>query len=258
MRAWLPAALALLPLLGCQTQRSLRDNTVCTAATLTEVNYQQVLDNVAMFVANPGVLPSFARVGSGAVTVADHCTLNVAPNYAPTLKPFQQAGAGLPILAIFFNPTCDRLVTENWALEPVASAERLRNLGCAFQMLIGAEDPDGYCRRHLLEALEKEDEPLEVLIPRGWYLVGGKHDAPKNACYVGHHCDTYVWVMPEGVAGLSRFTLTVLQLADSGASPATLPAPKKTEHSQADDKKHEQRFGTFDLDTPSRQNYGTR
>jgi hypothetical protein len=36
---------------------------------------------------------------------------------------------------------------------------------------------------------------------------------PKDACYCGHSCDTYVWVTQEGREGLSRFTLTVLDLA---------------------------------------------
>jgi hypothetical protein len=96
--------------------------------------------------------------------------------------------------------------------------------------MVGGDTPDCYCQRHLEEALEKENEPLEVLIPRGWFLVGKKHDVPKNACFVGHYCDTYVWVMPDGVANLSRFTLTALELIDSGTSKETLPPPRKAEH----------------------------
>jgi hypothetical protein len=32
--------------------------------------------------------------------------------------------------------------------------------------------------------------------PRGWFGVVGKKDFPKDARYVGKHCDTYVWVLP--------------------------------------------------------------
>ena len=46
----------------------------------------------------------------------------------------------------------------------------------------------------------------------GWFRVGGKKDVPRDACYVGHHGDCYVWVMPEGVGGLTRFTLLVLSI----------------------------------------------
>jgi hypothetical protein len=254
MRVWLMTALALpLFLNGCKTQQSLRENTVVTAATLAEVNYQQILDNVAMFVDNPAVLPSFATIGGGAVTVADHITVNVAPTYVPTLAFHQQSGAGLPILSIFFSPTCDRLVTENWALQPVENAHRLRDIGCAFQLLVGEEGPDPYCVRHLQEALLTEDEPLAVLIPRGWYCVGKKHDVPKDACYVGHHCQTYVWVMHDGVGGLSRFMLTVLQLAEAKDEKAAKPEGPK-----AAEPPHENRHGGEPpLDMP-RRIFGTR
>jgi hypothetical protein len=228
MRAWpLLPFLAVLLAGGCKTHQSLRDNTVVTAATLADVNYQQILNNVAMFEDNPGVLPSIAAVGGGSVSVADHCTLNVGPTYSPTLASAQQAGAGLPIVALFFNPTYDRQVTENWSLQPVANAHKLHNIGCAFQLLVNtSEDANPDCVRRLQVALVGEEEPLEVLIPRGWYQVGKKHDVPKDACYVGHHCETYVWVMPEGVGALSRFTLTVLLLAEAGPAKETKEAAK--------------------------------
>jgi hypothetical protein len=224
-----------------------------TAATLADVNYQQVLNNVAMFEDNPGVLPSIATVGGGNVAVADHCTANVAPTYVPTLAFPQQVGAGLPIFSIFFNPSCDRLVTENWALQPVENAHQLRNIGCAFQVLVdhSPDGPDPDCLRHLQEALLTEDEPLEVLIPRGWYWVGKKHDVPKDACYVGHHCQTYVWVMHDNVGGLSRFTLTVLQLADAGQAKEKKPEAEKAPP-------HENRHGAEPpIDMP-RRIFGTR
>ena len=50
--------------------------------------------------------------------------------------------------------------------------------------------------------------------PTGWFHVGTKK--PKDPCYVGHDslcgCDRYVSVYPEGLAGLSEFTLAVLKL----------------------------------------------
>src|SRR5439155_23405397 len=47
----------------------------------------------------------------------------------------------------------------------------------------------------------------------GWYRTGCKKDVPKKACHVGHYCDTYVWVLPDGLEGLTRFTMTVIDLA---------------------------------------------
>ncbi len=69
----------------------------------------------------------------------------------------------------------------------------------------GGGSSDGSGRRQV---------PIEVLLtdvpPPGWFHVGCKKDVPKSACYVGNYGDRYVWVMPDGVPALSRFTVTVL------------------------------------------------
>ena len=54
--AWLALAMLVLSATGCRTHLSLRDNTVRTADTLTDLNYQQVLDNLARFHDNPGAM----------------------------------------------------------------------------------------------------------------------------------------------------------------------------------------------------------
>jgi hypothetical protein len=55
-------------------------------------------------------------------------------------------------------------------------------------------------------------------VPVGWFCVGCKKDVPKNACYVGHYCDHYVWVMRDNVEDLSHFTLIVLGITKHGVS----------------------------------------
>jgi hypothetical protein len=54
---------------------------------------------------------------------------------------------------------------------------------------------------------------MECVIPMRWYCVGRKHDVPKEASYVAHYRDVYVWVMPQGLEGLTLFTMTVIDLA---------------------------------------------
>src|SRR5262245_46334200 len=116
MHAGLLLLLAVSPLLGgCATHRSLRENTLLTAATLTDLNYQQVLDNVALFAANPSAMPSLAVINAGTVTVADQKTVNASTTYVPTETFAQQAGSGLPILSLLLNPSGSRNVTENWS-----------------------------------------------------------------------------------------------------------------------------------------------
>ena len=60
MCRWLLYVPVVLALGGCQTHLCLRDSTLRTGATLTDLNYQQVLNNLALFVANPSAMPSIA------------------------------------------------------------------------------------------------------------------------------------------------------------------------------------------------------
>jgi hypothetical protein len=57
----------------------------------------------------------------------------------------------------------------------------------------------------------------------GWFVIGRKHDIPKEACYVGHCGKTYAWVMPEHMNDLANFTLAILDIATYQSS--RTPAP---------------------------------
>lgn len=216
MRAW-SLALALLPALGgCATHASLRDSTVCTAATLTDLNYQQVLNNVAMFAANPSAMPALGVVNSGTVTVTDQKAYSGSATYSPTLTFAKQGGGALPILSLFFNPSAQRQLTENWTVVPVTDVDSLRRIRCAFQLLVlnGNQTSDCHdCRRLLEDFFLGESDRIDCLLPTGWYATGCKKDVPPDACHVGKCGPTFVWVTRDGLEGLTRFTLTVLELA---------------------------------------------
>jgi hypothetical protein len=217
MRAGLFLLLALtIASAGCRTHLSLRDNTLLTTETLTDLNYQQVLDNLARFVANPSTMPSLAIVNAGTVNVADQKALAANGTYAPSLTQAMQFGSGLPILSLLFNPNASRNLTENWSLAPVTDIDNLRRIRCAFQMLVlnGGETSDCFSCQDLIERFYLgEQKDLECIIPGGWYHVGCKKDLPPSVCYVGHYRDVYVWVTPDGLEGLTRFTMTVIDLA---------------------------------------------
>jgi hypothetical protein len=208
--------IALPGLAGCQTHASLRKNSVKTTETLTDLNYQQVLNNVAQFTANPAAMPAVAVFNAGTVTVADQKTLNLNTNGVPTLNAAQQSGAGIPILSILINPSVSRTLTENWSMAPVTDIDNLRRIRCALQLLVlgGRETTDcDDCNKQLQRFYLGEMDRMECLIPLGWYCKGRKKDVPKDACYVAHYSDVYVWVMPNGLEGLTRFTMTVIDLA---------------------------------------------
>jgi hypothetical protein len=207
----------ILPLVaGCQTHVSLRNNSVSTTRTLADLNYQQVLDNVAQFTANPAAMPSLAVFNAGTVTIADQKSANFSTTGAPTLSRPQQMGAGLPILSILLNPSASRTVTENWSMAPVTDIDNLRRIRCALQLLVlnGQETSDcDECSKQIGQFYRGEMERMECLIPMGWYCVGRKHDVPKDASYVAHYGDVYIWVTSQGLEGLTRFTMTVIDLA---------------------------------------------
>ncbi len=204
-----------LNLSGC-THFALQKDTVRTTNTLADLQFQVVLDNVARFHCNPDTLPSFAVANSGIVSVLDTAGAGVSPTYSPTLTFNQQGGGALPILSLLFPFSASRAVTENWSLTPITDADNLRRLRCAYRLLVMGESTPNYefCSKQMKEFFAGEEAALtEYFPPRGWYGVGCKKDVPKDACYVGRYCDTYVWVLPGGMNSLSLFTMGALDLA---------------------------------------------
>jgi hypothetical protein len=259
MRAGLVILTALPLLCGCATQRSLCTHTVQTTGTLTDLQYRMVLENVAMFVANPSAMPSVAVVNDGTVTVADQKTINANATYAPTEVFSQQAGAGLPILSLLFNPSCSRSVTENWSLAPVTDMDNLRRIRCAFQLVVlGQETTDcDRCRDLLRRFYLGETDRMDCMFPTGWFHAGCKKDVPRDACHVAHYGDTWVWVMPEGLEGLTRFTMTVIDLA-TGKPHAPMRTVVRTY--KADGSLDSRQVTTTEVDTEALQKWeaGTR
>ena len=204
----------MLPLGGC-TNLALRDNTVRTTNTLTDLHYKQVLDNVARFQANPETIPSFAVVSAGTVSVNDQASGGFSPTYAPTLT-FAQQGGGPVILQLFFPFTGQRSLTENWSLTPITDADNLTRLRTGYQFLVMGEAAPNYLAslKEVRDFLADANVVLAAQFPpRGWYGVGRKADVPKDACHVGCYGGVYVWVTPEGMNGLALFTLAALDLA---------------------------------------------
>ena len=201
---------------GCATNKVLQTDTVRTTNTLTDLQYRQVLDNLARFIDNPDTIPSFAVASSGTVSVLDTAGAGISPTYSPTLSFIQQGGGALPILSLLFPLSASRATTENWSLTPITDADNLRRLRCAYRLLVlGEATPNHeYCVKQIKDFFAGEEANVAAYYPpRGWYCMGGKKDVPKQACYVGCHCGTYVWVTPDGMNDLATFTMGALDLA---------------------------------------------
>jgi len=208
---------------GCQTHTALQEHTLKTSGTLAELNCQQVVDNLARFAAQPAALPAVAVLQSGNVTLADQHAAAAAGTYAPTITLADQLG-GFPIFSLFLSPNVSRNLTEQWDLKPVTDTARIRRIRAAFQIVLGAapqgDDPCEDCTQTVQE-LTADGSTLDCQLPTGWFQIGCRRDVPATACYVGHCGETYVWVGPEGIDGLSRFTLTIMQLSTADPKPET-------------------------------------
>jgi hypothetical protein len=300
-------ALALLNA-GCMTTQ-LRQRTNEQAATIPDVYYQQVLDNLAMIQANPDRLPYFSDPQTSRNTIAR--TANV--NYGVNWDLITMAPAG--VLSLFDRYLLDKQSAQSaagqthtgeWATVITNDPDKLLLIRAAYRLtsgtattadqamvvdfyfkhyqiteeslqilqgklaasdyakikdklakLIGiefwsskefldhlAEDDvlgkDGMLRyrlvllqgariTHFREVPEFNagSDPYSLAwapaLQPGWFGVGGKKDVPKNACYVGHYCDTYVWVCRENLEMLSMLTLAILDIDTSGATTRRQP-----------------------------------
>src|SRR5438552_19141715 len=102
----------LFSLSGCATHLALRNDTVRTTNTLTELQYQQVLDNVARFEADPDTVPCFAVASAGTVSIAAPASAGATPSHSPTLPSAHQGAGALPLLSLIFSLTASPAVTK--------------------------------------------------------------------------------------------------------------------------------------------------
>ncbi len=91
---------------------------------------------------------------------------------------------------------------------------------CAYKSLLGCQDPE--CEKGLAAFYEYNKDRLAAALRPGWFAAGRRKDVPRCACYVGHYGDSYVWVTPQGMDGLTSFTLVILDIATT-ASPKPDP-----------------------------------
>lgn len=197
---------------GC-THAQLRYSSISQGSTLTDIQYKQVLNNLAMFTVNPDVMPYFATAGSGSAQIVDNGGLSALSFQWPVY-----AGSG----TIF----AQRSIAEQWGLAPVLEPDRLKAMRCAYRLLVRSlEEPCDDCSTELAKFLGRPVD-LECRIPRGWFCVGRWWNMPHGV-YYGHYRGTYVWVPEERLEGLTQFTMTILIIATAvPASPQTYTLEK--------------------------------
>jgi hypothetical protein len=282
--AWILAILCVACSTGCTTGR-LRQRTINQGSTLPELQYQQVLDNLARFAARPDSLPWHVNLREGTTQVTDSISGGSALDTGPPVTFFPQLLGS-------------RTAVAQWGMAPVIDATELRLLRIAYRRAVGIPDmpsprfvdemaqelkdqfgsnddlrnesqlffeyqarahqsareldahvistndaavcaePGPSVDRSPLAAnvcrkIERIQEDLAEIRP-GWFHVGCRRDVPKDACYVGRCGDRYVWVSPDGIDGLTEFTLTVLKISSLVKETETLINPGSVKFSPGD------------------------
>jgi len=110
--------LAALGISGC-TSYQLQRNTLAQGRTWTEIQYEMVLDNVAMFRQAPGSLPWHITITQGSSAVTDAVTPNFMYSW--------------PTITHTFGISGSRNWQDNWTVVPLSDDLKLRNLQKTYQ-----------------------------------------------------------------------------------------------------------------------------
>lgn len=116
----------VLGLSGCQSAR-LRQRTINQANALPELQFQQVLNNLAQFAVNPSTLPWHVNLKEGTSQITDSLSAGAAVDLGPPAETLPQ---------LFGS----RTVVAQWGMAPVIDASELRLLRIAYRRAFGALD----------------------------------------------------------------------------------------------------------------------
>ncbi len=246
MKRYLLPFCLLLASCGCLS-RQLQHEALDLATTTDDLIYGQVLDNIALAIENPAALPYF----DGPVTATAQVQRGYQANYTPTWDLLSVGVFAGSYRLDKQSATVGAAATrqEAWQMAPLYDPDRLYLMHCAYRRMTGnpTTETEEALRQYYAARVPAPDSkpqsgspapasssgakpPLPVRIPydtflaQGWFQVGTAHDVPRNACYVGHHCKTYVWVTPEHMDELAKATLAILDIFTvGGLSPAGGP-----------------------------------
>ncbi len=224
---------------GC-TSVQLRKDTVSQAVAVHDLQQQQVLDNLAMFVRDPNSLPYFSFANQGGAQVTDQANGSASAGWGRVnLFPTSPIGGSgiipFPFLlsSIGLSGGGQRSQQEAFTVSPVNDPRKLELMRCAYQMAVAScghgavsatcpdcqtrfkvfytGDPNGDIRQGANGIVTSECLKSNCC----WFHVGCKKCLPKHCpCIaVGEYCGCYVWVLPEGQDQLTKLTLAILDYA---------------------------------------------
>lgn len=225
---------------GC-THEQLRRDSVNEAMTVGDLQTQQVLNNLAMFVYDYNSMPYFAYPNQGAAIITDQINGGVSASGG---RPIVSGGTAskktsplhfsdFMLTALGLTANAQRSSQESFVMTPINDPRKLELMRCAYQLAVGncgygppggqrqcpdcnarfntfyTGDPDGKIEQNRGGTITSE-----CLKGPCWFHVGCEKEVPKCPCIeVGHYCGVYVWVMADGRDELSKLTLAILDYA---------------------------------------------
>ncbi len=228
----------MLATTGC-THLQLEKDSVNQAYTVGDLEQQQVLNNLAMFVYNYNSLPYFSYPNQGATVVTDQGNAGASaawgrPITTGATAPFTPRHFGDFLLtSIGLTGNAQRTNQESFVLTPINDPRKLELMRCAYQIAVSScgygvpsrNCPDCQARFNTFYTGDPEGNIHETAAGTitseclksnfCWFCSGCEKQVPKHCpCeLVGQYCGVYVWVPPEGRDELTRLTLAILDYA---------------------------------------------
>jgi len=137
---------------GCTSMR-LERRTISQGSTLTDLQYDQVLNNLAMFACNPNSLAWHIRLNGGVVQLADQGQGFIGANLGGP-------GSVAPNIGLQAN------VVHQWNVDPVIEADDLELLQLAYRKAINPADADGSIRREAYDKIAELSAGYHIALTR--------------------------------------------------------------------------------------------
>jgi hypothetical protein len=147
----LAAALALCAA-GC-THLGLAKKTVLQGSTVSDIQGQQVLNNLAMFVCNPNAMASHVKLTGGVVQLADTGELLLGANLGGPREVAPNSGFARSVLG-------------QWNVDPVIDSGDLALLHIAYRKAVDPFDPDGSNKREAYETIAELANDYHIWLDR--------------------------------------------------------------------------------------------
>lgn len=201
---------------GC-TMMSLERHTVAQTDSTIDLRYHEIMDNLAMIAHNPSTLPAYASIYAGTIFVSDQAQVISMTNWQHMIPATKDGFA-----SEMASPSVNRMINQNWAIDPVVGPEKLEAIRAACQWAIGG--PEAVNKDSMTLLIRAEQAPpgpgrhfdvAEGLakLPAEWLCKGKLKDVPICARYKSHCSETWVWVTPDGMKGLADFALILQNIA---------------------------------------------